>query len=152
MITEEEKENREGRKIKNKEDYQNKRSTTQDFKEEKPEWERKIVKEDEKSKGFNYITIWDLPADINKREIEYMCKRFKKANIVRIKRSKYKALAIIQTEELREESLPWSIPVGNNKLVKVTKEEEDYEMRDKQRQHIAKLTELPENASEVLLL
>src|ERR1043165_2071980 len=81
-----------------------------------------------------------------------MCKRFKKANIVRIKRSKYKALAIIQMEKSREESLPWSIPVDNNKLVRVTKGEEDYEARDKQRQHIAKLTELPGNASEVLLL
>src|ERR1043166_6970332 len=81
-----------------------------------------------------------------------MYKRFKKTNIIRIKRSKYKALAIIQTEELREKSLLWSIPVGNNKLVRVTKGEEDYEARDKQRQHIAKLTELPGNASEVLLL
>src|SRR6185295_16353583 len=37
-------------------------------------------------------------------------------------------------------------------LVQVTKEKEDYEAREKQKEYMAKLTELPGNASEVLLL
>ena len=81
-----------------------------------------------------------------------MCRRFKKAHIVRIKRSKYKSLAIVQVEESEEGNTPWSIPVDKNKLVRVTKGVEDYEAREKQKQYTAKLTELPSNASEVLLL
>jgi hypothetical protein len=81
-----------------------------------------------------------------------MCRRMKGVQIVRIKRSKYKALAVIQVERTNEEDVPWAIPVDNNKLVRVTKGIEDYEARGKQRRYTAKLTELPRNASEVLLL
>ena len=99
----------------------------------------------------NYLTIWDLPSDINKKELEYICRRFKKAQIIRIKRSRHRALAVIQVEEIYED-IPWSIPVNNNKLVRVTKGIEDHEAREKQRRYTAKLTELPGSASEVLLL
>ena len=76
----------------------------------------------------------------------------KKAQIVRIKRSKYKALAIVQVEETNEKDIPWAIPVANNKLVRVTKGIEDHKARETQKKYTAKLTELPRNASEVLLL
>jgi len=89
---------------------------------------------------------------MNKKELEYMCRRMKRVQIVRIKRSKYKALAVIQVEKTDEEDVPWAIPVDNNKLVRVTKGIEDYETREKQRRYIVKLTELLRNASEVLLL
>jgi hypothetical protein len=110
------------------------------------------TKEEEKMQKHKYITIWDLPADINRKEIEYMCRRFKKAHITRIKRSKYKSLAIIQIEETKEDNIPWSIPVNNNKLVRVTEGEENYEERQRQSQYTAKITDLPSKASEVLLL
>jgi len=100
----------------------------------------------------NYLTIWDLPADINKKELEYICRRMKKAQIVRIKRSKYKALAIVQVEETNEKDIPWAIPVANNKLVRVTKGVEDHKARETQKKYTAKLTDLLRNVSEVLLL
>ena len=78
--------------------------------------------------------------------------KFKKARIVRIKRSKFKALAVVQIGKADEKDVPWAIPVNNNKLVRVTRGEEDYEAREKQKEYIAKLTELSRNASEVLFL
>jgi len=54
----------------------------------------------------SYITIWDLPTNINKREIEYICRRFKEAHIVEIKKSKYKALAIVQIGSTDRRNIP----------------------------------------------
>ncbi|CAG8646886.1 2956_t:CDS:2, partial [Paraglomus occultum] len=97
------------------------------------EWDKNEAKINEdccetevKSDNKDYLTIWDLPTNINKKELEYICRRFKETHI--------------------------AIPVNNNKLVWVTKGEEDHEAREKQRKYTAKLTELPGNASEVLLL
>jgi hypothetical protein len=61
---------------------------------------------DKKPSDKVYITIWDLPTNINRRELEYICRRFKNAQIIRIKRSKYKALAIVQIEESKREDIP----------------------------------------------
>jgi len=58
----------------------------------------------------------------------------------------------VQIESTDGRNIPWAIPVNNNNLARVTKGEEDHEAREKQRKYTAKLTELPGNASEVLLL
>jgi hypothetical protein len=105
----------------------------------------------EELENTSYITIWDLPTGINKRELEYICRRFRKVHIVRIKKSKYKALAVVKIERTYED-IPWAIPVNNNKLVRVTKGIEDHEAKEGQRKYVAKLTELPGSTSEVLLL
>ncbi|CAG8675772.1 5554_t:CDS:1, partial [Paraglomus occultum] len=73
-------------------------------------------------------------------------------HVVRIKRSKYKALAVIKTDKYEDKDIPWSLPIDDSKLVRVTKGDEDYEERNRQSQFTAKLTELPRSASEVLLL
>jgi len=52
------------------------------------------------------LTIWDLPTDINKKELEYICRRFKKAHIVKVKKSKYKALAVVQVDKTDEKDIP----------------------------------------------
>jgi hypothetical protein len=106
----------------------------------------------EEAETNNYLTIWDLPADINTEEVEYMCRSIKDAKISQIKRSKYKALAVIQVKNLSKESIPWALPIGVHKLARVTKGNEDYNLRDLHSQFTAKLLELPGNASEVLLL
>ena len=72
--------------------------------------------------------------------------------ITRIKKSQYKALAVIETGYMEERHISWAIPVGNSKLARVTKDKEDYEARNKQGQFIAKLKDIPKGASEVLLL
>ena len=54
-----------------------------------------ISQTDEEVEINSYLTIWDLLADINTEEVEYMCKSIKSAKISWIKRSKYKALAVI---------------------------------------------------------
>ena len=120
------------------------------------ERERTRMKEDqykthEKFDNRNHLTIWDLPTDINKKELEYICRKFEKAQIVRIKMSKYKALAVVQVERT-DKNTSWAIPVDNNKLVRVTRGIEDHEAREEQRKYTAKLTELPKSASEILLL
>jgi hypothetical protein len=107
---------------------------------------------DDDSNQYNYFTIWDLPANINSEEIKHICKNIRKAQVIRIKRSKFKALAVIRTDCLTEENIPWSLPIGIHKLVRVTKGNEDYKQRDQQSQFTTKLRDLPANASEVLLL
>ena len=72
---------------------------------------------DEDYKDINHLTIWDLPTNINKKELEFICRRFQKAQIVEIKRSKYKALAIVQVEKTNGKEIPQAIPVNNDKLV-----------------------------------
>lgn len=101
---------------------------------------------------MKYLTIWDLPPDVNKREIEYMCRSLEKMQIVKIKRTQYKALAVVETTTRSYENNPWSLPIDNNNLVRVTQGDEDYEKRNKQKQFVAKLLEIPRGASETLLL
>ena len=72
--------------------------------------------------------------------------------MVKIKRTRFKALAIIQSNYLERERAPWALPIGDNSLVCVTWEYEDYEQKEKQQQHTAKLMKLARGASEVLLL
>src|SRR6185295_8748181 len=158
-------EDEEGRKDKKgkqrefEEEQQSKGTYTSSFRKEKCESdisrrEPNDKKYEEKGRFNNMtdLTIWDLPANINRREVEYICRRIKNVRIVCIKRFKYKALAVIQAQDIEEEDIPWSLPADNNKLVRVTRGREDHEAREEQRRHTAKLTELPGNASEVLLL
>jgi hypothetical protein len=98
------------------------------------------------------LTIWDLPTNINEAELKYMCRSIKDVRVTKIKRSQYKALAVIEAGYMEEKNIPWAIPVGNSKLARVTKGKEDYETRDKQGQFTAKLLDVPRGASEVLLL
>jgi hypothetical protein len=100
----------------------------------------------------SYLTIWDLPANINTKEVDHMCRSIKGAQIKYIKRSKYKALAVIKAKEIEEGRIPWSLPIETNKLARVTIGEEDYNRRNMQNQFTTQLVELPGNASEVLLL
>jgi hypothetical protein len=44
------------------------------------------------------------------------------------------------------------LPLGNNKLARITIGDEDYNQRNKQGQYTAKLLNIPKEASEVLLL
>ena len=81
-----------------------------------------------------------------------MCRSFKKLHIKRIKRSQYKALAVIEVGLLKKENIPWSLPLGNSKLARITEEDENYDQRDKQSQFTSKLLDIPKGASEVLLL
>ena len=48
--------------------------------------------------------------------------------------------------------MPWLLPLDNNKLVRVTQGEEDYEQRNKHSRFTAKILEVPKGAFEVLLL
>ena len=61
---------------------------------------------EEGPKTNSFLTIWDLPVNINTEEIEYLCRSIKGAKINRIKRFKYKVLAVIQTEKLKEDHIP----------------------------------------------
>ena len=81
-----------------------------------------------------------------------MCRSIKDMRIVRIKRSQYKALAVIETSSTKEKDSIWALPLGNSKLARVTEGNEDYDERGKQSQYTAKLLNIPKGASEVLLL
>jgi hypothetical protein len=99
-----------------------------------------------------YITIWDLPANVKHEEIEYMCRSLGDIHIVKVKRTQFKALAIIEVTSDNSNYTPWSLPLNNNNLVRVTQGEENYEQRNRQSLYTAKLLEIPKEASEVLLL
>ena len=53
---------------------------------------------------------------------------------------------------MKREKAPWALPIGDNNLIHVTWDYEDYAQKDKQQQHTAKLMGLARGASEVLLL
>jgi hypothetical protein len=106
IIPEEEKEDQKRIQNKHLEEYQikrNKVSKAEEKKTESRENKNKTIEDqheiNKEAENGNYLTIWDLPADINKKELEYICRRFRKAQIIKIKRSKHRALAIIQVEE-----------------------------------------------------
>ena len=109
-------------------------------------------KEESEQNKQRCLTIWNLPSNINEKEIRYMCRSFKDTNIMRVKRSSYKALAVIEVSLDQEKDISWALPLGNNKLARVTEGNEDYHQRDKQGQNTAKLLDVPKGASEVLLL
>jgi hypothetical protein len=55
-------------------------------------------------------------------------------------------------ENLEEGNIPWALPIGTHKLVRVSKGNEDYSLRDQHSLYTSKLLELSGNTSEVLLL
>jgi len=113
---------------------------------------REVHQPEENLKTNSFLMIWDLPVNNNIEEIENLCRSIRGAKIDRIKRSKYKALAVIQTEKLEEDNIPWALPIGTHKLARVMRGNEDYNQRDLHNQFTSKLLELPGNVSEVLLL
>ena len=135
-------------KGKEKEIRKSKNSTIQ--REEENNEETCLTEDDLEEESL--LMIWDLLANINTEEVEHMCRSIKGACVKYIKRSKYKALAVIKTRKIEERSIPWSLPIGIYKLARVTIGEEDYDRRNMQSQFTTKLMKLPENASEVLLL
>ena len=135
-------------KGKEKEIRKSKNSTIQ--REEENNEETCLTEDDLEEESL--LMIWNLPANINTEEVEHMCRSIKGACVKYIKRSKYKALAVIKTRKIEERSIPWSLPIGIHKLARVTIGEEDYDRRNMQSQFTTKLIELPGNASEVLLL
>ena len=73
-------------------------------------------KERIREENRNTVTIWDLPLDIKHREIYDMCRKFKEVQIVKVKKTKRKALAVIETSSKWHTNMPWVLPYGNNKL------------------------------------
>ena len=55
------------------------------------------LKGKKKEEDLNYVTIWDLPTDIRHREIYDMCRKFNDVQIVKVKKTRFKALAVIET-------------------------------------------------------
>jgi len=106
----------------------------------------------EEAETTRYLTIWDLPSDINEKELKYMCRSMKNMHIIWIKRSQYKALAVVTTDYDEEKDNIWTLPLGSHKLARVTEGNEDYMQREKQSHFTAKLLDIPKGASEVLLL
>ena len=81
-----------------------------------------------------------------------MCRSMRNMCIVRIKRLQYKALAVVTADCREKKDNIWTLPLGNNKLARVTEGNEDYTQREKQSRFTAKLLDIPKGASEVLLL
>jgi len=120
-----------------KKEWQDKGKHTPSFRKEKVKeginreepYKDEYEEEERLSSNMTYLTIWNLLANINKREVKYICRRIKDVQIICIKRFKYKALAVIQTQGIEEEDIPWSLPADNNKLVRVTRGREDHEAK-----------------------
>ncbi|HXF29643.1 MAG TPA: RNA-binding protein, partial [Chlamydiales bacterium] len=114
---------------------------------------RNLYKEEnDKMEVSRLITIWDLPVDINKKNISYMCRSFKNVNVLRIRKTSFKASAVVEISGRNVVNIPWSLPIGNGKLARVTEGDENVEHRIRQGQYTAKLLEIPRSTSEVLLL
>jgi hypothetical protein len=118
------------------------------------EGEESSTEEEENNNNNNsiYITIWDLPKEINQLEVQHACKKLGKLEEIQIKRSFSKALAVVKLQKKFSKTVPWVIPIGDEKLARVTEGIEDYKKRDSQSNVIAKLRGIPRGASEVLLL
>src|SRR6185436_18731668 len=91
---------------------------------------QEVYQPEKNPRKSSFLMIWDLPVNINIEEIYYLCRSIRGAKIDRIKRSKYKALAVIQTEKLEENNIPWALPIGTHKLARVTRDNEDYNQQD----------------------
>jgi hypothetical protein len=118
------------------------------------EGEESSTEEEENNNNNNsiYITIWDLPKEINQLEVQHDCKKLGKLEEIQIKRSFSKALAVVKLQKKLSKTVSWIIPIGDEKLARVTEGIEDYKKRDSQSNVIAKLRGIPRGASEVLLL
>lgn len=123
----------------------------------KKEEKWKIEDEEEtRSQNFredNYLTIWDLPVNIDLREVKHACRNIKGWENIRIKRSRFRAVAVLRLQEdMPDKKLPWVVPLESGKLARVSKGIEDPKARDKRHQNLAKIRGIPREAQEVLLL
>ena len=69
----------------------------QQFLTEKSKIINPYIKGKRREEDLNYVTIWDLPTDIKHKEIYNMCRKFKEVQIVKIKKTRFKTLAVIET-------------------------------------------------------
>ena len=88
------------------------------------------LKGKKKEEDLNYVTIWDLPTDIRHREIYDMCRKFNDVQIVKVKKTRFKALAVIETTSKWHKNMPWVLPYSNNKLARITPEDEDSKQKE----------------------
>ena len=103
--------------------------------------------------NMDCITIWDLPEDINSKEVRYMCKKLGDIEDMYIKRKGGRALAVVEFSEVVEnKDIPWVLPIGDGRLARVSTGKEDHEERDRRHKFVAKLTGITEGLSETLLL
>src|SRR5690242_14869052 len=98
---------------------------------------------EENNNAYIYITIWDLPKEINQLEVQHACKRLGEVEEIQIKRSFSKVLAVLNLQKKPNIEIPWAIPIGDEKLARVTKGIEDYKQKDSQSNVIAKLRGIP---------
>ena len=150
VFIKEEKDNRPNIKPKRSENLQKKKQ--EENRVTKTEKEAERSEDQNKNEAEKMLTIWDLLVNVTEKEIKYMCRNIKEIQIARIKRSSNKALAVVKSDHLEEARAPWSLPMGDNKLVHVTWGDEDYKRREQQGQYSAKLMGLARGTSEVLLL
>ncbi|CAG8576587.1 5632_t:CDS:2, partial [Ambispora leptoticha] len=118
--------------------------------EKEEEEEKRRPNGDNEDENLKYIILWDLPKDINQQEIQYACKKIGTVENIQIKRSFTKARAILKINREREAEVPWTIPIGDEKLARITESIEDFDERNRRSKIIARLRSLPKGASEVL--
>jgi len=101
LIPEEErnKESNFEQQVKNNDKKEKERYRSQPRREEHKK-EKDLYMIENETNSCNCFTIWDLPVNINAEKIRHMCKNFKKVQIKRIKKSKHKALAVVQADQL----------------------------------------------------
>ena len=104
------KDNRPNTKPKRPKDSQKKKQ--EEGRVTKTEKEIEQTENQNKDKAEKMLTIWDLPVDVTEKEIKYICRNIKEIQIVRIKRSSNKALAVVKSNLLEEARASWSLPIG----------------------------------------
>ena len=60
-----------------------------------------------------------------------MCRKFKEVQIVKIKKTRFKALAVIETTSKWHKNMPWVLSYSNNKLAHITSGNKDSELKEK---------------------
>ena len=72
--------------------------------------------------------------------------------IVKIKKTHFKALAVVETASKWHKNMPWVLPYENDKLACITSGDEDSNLKEENSRYKAKLIGIPKEASEVLML
>ncbi|CAG8745323.1 10946_t:CDS:2, partial [Ambispora leptoticha] len=111
-------------------------------KKEKKEMKYKKQQEDWKAK-YN-----SEEEEEEKRRPNYACKKIGTVEDIQIKRSFTKARAILKINREREAEVPWAIPIGDDKLARITENIEDFDERNRRSKITARLRGVPRGASE----
>jgi hypothetical protein len=111
----------------------------------------------EKNRDFTWITLWDLPLEYSKQEIQRILKHLGSVEEIKIQKRKYSQVAEAKIytkneEQLRKIKANWVVGLENGKLARLTVGSLNTEDLKEREGFRATLMNIPSTAHEALLL